>query len=155
LRHLVPEQLPANRTNIHRGHLVTRRLEAGLLIGLMAAGSVVLWIGIPLGWLWLASQLVETQQPQLGPYLLVLAGIVASIVLVSVVLVRLDRRFARLTGVADGPRLPLAWQRSVRGERGSQRRTTVLDVVMLLSVSAALVALAIWFFFFAHYSVIA
>jgi hypothetical protein len=69
---------------------VTRRLEAGALIALMPAGSVALWIGIPLGWLWLGSQLVETQQPQFGPYLLVLAGIVASILVVALVLVRLD-----------------------------------------------------------------
>lgn len=134
---------------------MSRRLEAGALIALMAAGSVALWIGIPIGWLWIASQLVETQQPQLGPYVLVLAGTVVSIALMAVALIWLDRRFARVVGMTDGPRVPLPWHRSMRGERGSQRRTTVLDAVMTISVSAALVVLAIWFFFFAHYSVIA
>jgi hypothetical protein len=133
----------------------SKRLEAAMLIALMAAGSVLLWIGVPVGWLWLASQLVETQQPQFGPYLLVLAGIAVSVLAISIALVRLDRRFAHLVGAADGPRVPLPWLRSLRGERGSGRRTTVLDVVMVTSVVGALVILAIWFFFFAHYTVIA
>jgi hypothetical protein len=134
---------------------MTRRLEAGVLVALMAAGSIVLWIGIPVGWLWLASQLVETQQPQFGPYLLVLAGTVGSILVLALVLVRLDRRFARVTGIGEGGRVPLPWHRSARGERGSLRRTTVLDLVMLISVGLALVVFCVWFFLFAHYPVIA
>jgi hypothetical protein len=51
---------------------MTRRLLAALLIGLMAVGSVVLWIGVPVGWLYVASQLTESSQPAMGPYVLVL-----------------------------------------------------------------------------------
>jgi hypothetical protein len=37
----------------------------------------------------------------------------------------------------------------MRGERTSQRRTTVLDLVMAISVGLALLALLVWFAAFA------
>ena len=45
-----------------------RRLLGALLIGLMAVGSVLLWIGVPVGWLYLASRLTDSPQPSMGPY---------------------------------------------------------------------------------------
>src|SRR5207302_11099892 len=39
------------------------------LIGLMMLGSVIMWLGIPLGWLWLASPLPNgVGNPSPGPY---------------------------------------------------------------------------------------
>ena len=40
-----------------------RRLVALILIALMAIGSIVLWLGIPVGWLYLVSRLVKSPQP--------------------------------------------------------------------------------------------
>ena len=40
---------------------------AVLLVLLMAAGSVVMWIGLPLGLIWLASALTDSSQPSMGP----------------------------------------------------------------------------------------
>jgi hypothetical protein len=60
-----------------------------------------------------------------------------------------------VTGLGEGRRVPLPWHRSARGERGSLGRTTVLDLVMLISVATALLVFCIWFLFFAHYPVIA
>ena len=37
----------------------------------------------------------------------------------------------------------------MRGERSVARRTTVLEFVMMCSVSSALLLFGIWFFFFA------
>ena len=46
------------------------------LIALMAFFSVMLWIGIPLGWLWIVSQVQSsTQAAGFGPYLMTIAGI--------------------------------------------------------------------------------
>ena len=42
------------------------------------------------------------------------------------------------------------WLKSMRGERGSTRRHTVLDVVMVISVARGWRALVVWFFLFAH-----
>ena len=47
--------------------LVAVGLIAILLVLMMAVGSVVLWIGIPVGWVWVASRTVKTSQPSLGP----------------------------------------------------------------------------------------
>jgi hypothetical protein len=132
--------------------LVTRPI-AVLLVLLMAVGSVVLWIGIPVGWVWVASRTVKTSQPTLGPYLLVLVATPLTMWLWGKLLFRLNDVYSRLTGQTSEVRTQLPWHKSMRGERGSGRQTTVLDLVMMISVSVALTAFAIWFFLFAGSSI--
>jgi hypothetical protein len=124
-----------------------------LLILMMAVGSVVLWIGIPVGWIWVASRTVKTSQPSLGPYLLVLFATPLSMWLWGRLLFRLNDLYSRLTGQSHEVRTQLPWHKSMRGERVSNRPTTVLDLVMIISVSVALTAFGIWFFFFAGSSI--
>jgi hypothetical protein len=120
-----------------------------VLVALMAVGSVVMWLGVPLGLIYAASKIASSSEPSLGPYLLVLIGLPIGMALVGKGLGMLDRAHQRLTGVGDeGPRRA-PWNRSLRGERVSTRRGGILDRVMLISVGAALVAMAIWFFGFA------
>jgi hypothetical protein len=126
-----------------------RALVAVLLIALMAIFSVVLWLGIPIGWLYLASRIAKSSQPSMGPYVLVLVGIPASMVVVGKLLSRLNRTYGALTGAAPAVRTRSAWMKSLRGERDSARPRTMLDVVMVWSVALALVCFAIWFFAFA------
>ena len=33
------------------------------------AGSITMWLGVPVGLIYLVSKLVDTQQPTMGPYL--------------------------------------------------------------------------------------
>jgi len=124
-------------------------LVRAVLILIMAVGSVAMWIAVPVGWLWLGSKLQQGTQPTLGPYILVLVGIVVSMVVIGKLLGALNRFYARITGTAGRTRVQLPWHKSMRGERGSGRQGTVLDVVMIVSVSIALVAFGIWFFVFA------
>ncbi len=126
-----------------------RRLLGALLIALMAVGSVLLWLGIPLGWLYLASRLVDSSQPSMGPYVLVLVGIPASMIVVGKLLSKLNRAYGQLTHTAPTGRTREAWLRSMRDGRDSGRQRTVLDVVMVWSVAVALLCFAIWFFVFA------
>ena len=126
-----------------------RILLAALLVALMAIGSVVLWLGIPVGWLYLASRIVKSSQPSLGPYVLVLVGIPVSMIVVGKALSRLNRAYGDVTGTTPTGRMRDPWMRSLRGERDSGRPRTVLDVVMVWSVALALLSLAIWFFVFA------
>lgn len=127
-----------------------RKLHAAFLILLMAAGSIAVWIAIPIGWLWIGSQIADSQQTSMGLYLLVMVGILVSVLAVAKGLGWLDRHYARVIGVPEGgPRLPLPWLRSMRGERGTGRRTSVLDIVMIGSVSIAGLAMAVWFLVFA------
>jgi hypothetical protein len=129
--------------------LAARRLAAAGLIALMAIGSILLWLGIPVGWLYLASRLVESSQPSMGPYVLVLVGIPASMVIVGKLLSTLNRAYGELTGTTPKMRMRNPWLRSMRGERDTGRPTTILEVVMVWSVSLALLCFAVWFFVFA------
>jgi hypothetical protein len=125
------------------------RVLAALLIALMAIGSIVLWLGIPLGWLYLVSRLVKSSQPSMGPYVLVLVGIPASMVVVGKLLSKLNRVYGDVTGTTPAGRTRAPWLRSLRGERDTARPRSVLDVVMIWSVALALLCFAVWFFVFA------
>ena len=120
------------------------------LIALMAFFSVMLWLGIPIGWLWIGSQVQSnTQSSGFGPYFLVLAGIGVSVFVVTKLLAWLNRTYARVSGAEDVVRVRPPWYRSMRGEDDSRPPRSVLDVVMVISVSIAVTAMTIWFFFFA------
>jgi len=120
-----------------------------MLVALMAFGSVVMWIGVPLGLVYAASKLAGSSDPSLGPYLLVLFGLPIGMALVGKGLGMLDRAHQQLTGIGDEGRYRGAWTRSLRGERGSTRRGGILDRVMVISVAVAALAFAIWFLAFA------
>jgi hypothetical protein len=129
------------------------RPAALLLVLLMAVGSVFLWLGIPFGWIWGVSHAVKTSQPTLGPYVVILIGLPLSMWIVGKLLFKLNHVYSRLTGQTHEVHVQLPWHRSMRGERVVQRPSTVLEVVMIVSVSLALLAFAIWFFFFAGSSI--
>ncbi|MCX6385287.1 MAG: hypothetical protein NTV40_01395 [Solirubrobacterales bacterium] len=76
----------------------SKRATAVLLIVAMAAGSLMLWIGIPLGWLYIVSQLQESTDPDMGAYLLVIVGIAVSMIAMVKVLSILNRTYLRVTG---------------------------------------------------------
>lgn len=120
-----------------------------LLILLMAIGSIAMWIVVPIFWIWLAGKMQQTSQPSLGPYLLILFGIPITMVVVAKILSQLNALYGRVTGQAPRVRMQMPWHKSMRGEREERKQATVLDIVMLVSVSIALVAFTIWFFAFA------
>jgi hypothetical protein len=120
-----------------------------LLIALMAFGSVLMWIGVPVGLVYLASRLADSPTPSMGPYLLILIGLPVGMVAVGKVLGALDRYHGRITGLDDGKPQQAAWMKSMRGERERKRPRSVLDTVMIISVAVALVLSAVWFFGFA------
>ena len=128
---------------------VATKPVALFLILLMAIGSVFLWIGIPVGWLYIASRMVKTSQPTLGPYLLVICGIPVTMVIVGKLLFKLDNVYSNLTGQESEVQFRPAWLKSMRGERTTTRKLTVLEMTMIISVSIALMAFGIWFFLFA------
>ena len=125
---------------------MTRRLEAGLIVTIMLIGAFSLWTVIPLGWLWIGSQLVGTQEPRLWAYFLVLVGIVISVVAVAKMLSLLNRRFLAIKGDDNyQAKVPLPWMESMRDER-HERRANVLDMVLVASAVMAGIAALAWFF---------
>jgi hypothetical protein len=129
--------------------VVGRKLLGALLIALMAIGSILLWLGIPVGWLYLVSRLVKSSQPSMGPYVLLIVGIPASMIVVGKALSKLNRVYGEVTGTTSTARVRSPWMKSMRGERDSGRQRTVLDVVMVWSVALALLCFGVWFFAFA------
>jgi heme/copper-type cytochrome/quinol oxidase subunit 2 len=104
---------------------------SGLLLVLMMLGAgLVLWIGVPVGWLWVGSQ-VQGATDSLGTAILVmLVGVVASIVAVVPILGWLNRKHLEL-----------------RAARGLDTHgQTALEAVMTVSVTIAVVAFVVWFF---------
>jgi hypothetical protein len=119
------------------------------LIALMAVGSIFLWIGIPVGWLWIGSQIQsDSGQASFGLYLGILLGIIVSMVVVGKFLWSLNGVYGRLTG-SEVVRVRMPWHRSLRGEGEGRQPRQILDVVMVVSVGTAGFAFLMWFLFFA------
>jgi len=122
--------------------------SAVALVVLMAIGSVLMWVGVPLGLVYAASRLADSPEPSLGPYLLVLIGLPVGMAIIGKGLGALDRVHTRITGTEVDQYRP-GWTRSMRGERHVSRRGGVLDKVMIVSVGVAVGVFAVWFFGFA------
>jgi hypothetical protein len=126
-----------------------RHLAGFGLVLVMAAGSVVMWLVSPVVWLWIASRMTSSSQPSLGPYLLVLVGMVLTAVVIGKFLGVVNRVHMRVTGRLTNKREHATWNRSMRGERKPSNDRGVLEQVMLISVGCALVLFGVWFFAFA------
>jgi hypothetical protein len=125
------------------------RLAAVALIVLMAVGSIVMWLGIPFGWIYVVSRSVESSQPSMGPYVLLFVAIPASMMVVGKLLASLNRYYGRVTRTEPEVRVTLPWHRSMRDERDAGHPRTILDVVMVVSVATAMTCFGAWFFLFA------
>jgi heme/copper-type cytochrome/quinol oxidase subunit 2 len=101
-----------------------------LLVLMMLGGGLLLWIGVPLGWLYIGSQ-VQGATDSVGTAILVmLVGVVVSIVAVVPILGWLNRKHLEL-----------------RAARGLDTHgQTALEAVMTVSVAVAVVVFVVWFF---------
>ena len=128
-----------------QGHLAARLA----IIALMALGSVALWIGDPVLWMWITSRLQSGTQAKMGPYVLALFGILLTAIAIGKSLSRLNRLYGEVTGTAPTVRIVVPWRRSYRGGRGededARMPVSLLDVVMVISVVLAVLALVAWF----------
>lgn len=128
---------------------MTRKVTAALIVAAMIVAAFTLWVGIPLGWLWIGSQLVDSSQPSMGPYMVVVVGIIASVVVDAMIISRLNRRYERVMGGTGPVRVQLPWLKSMRGEREKPRDVSVLDAIMVGTVAVAGLVLLLWFVFLA------
>ena len=104
-----------------------------LVVLIMLIGSLVLWIGAPLLWLWLGSQIEGATSSLGGSIAAAFLGAVLTIVLVAGLLSKLSNVY-----------------RANRRARGlDDPGHFVLEVVLVISASVALVAFVVWFLFLA------
>jgi hypothetical protein len=128
---------------------LSKKAAAAVLIVAMSVAALFLWVGIPIGWLWIGSQLVSSSQPSMGPYAVVAIGIIASVVIDAMILSRLNRTYQRVTDTDGQVRIQLPWLKSMRGEREAPRQTSVLDIILVGSVTLAGLSILLWWVFLA------
>jgi hypothetical protein len=106
---------------------------AAAVVLIMLIGSFVLWIGTPLLWLWVGSQ-IQGASGSLGTALAAMfVGVVVTIGVVSSILVWLSNAY-RSNCVARGMKDP---------------GHVVLEGVLVISAGVTVFVFAVWFFFFA------
>jgi len=128
--------------------LIRRRFETTLIIAAMFVGAFAIWTVVPLGWLWIASQIADNPRPALGPYMVVLFGVIGSIVAIAFTLSRLNRRYATITGRSHVRLEAPVWMRSMRDEERTLNMS-LLDAIIGASAVAAVLAGLVWFLLFA------
>jgi hypothetical protein len=112
--------------------LVRMGASAIVVVGTMLVGALVLWIGIPLAWLWIASQ-IQVATDSLGAAVgAAMLGVVLSIAAVVPALGWLSGKY-----------------RELREARGLEDTGNfMLEVVMVTSAGIAIVLFSAWFFLF-------
>jgi heme/copper-type cytochrome/quinol oxidase subunit 2 len=106
--------------------------SAILLVGMMFLGSLALWVGVPLGWLWIGAQ-IQAETRSIGVALLaMLVGILVSVAVLVSVLGWLARRHMEI--------------QELRGREIGE--TTPLEQVLVGSAVVAVIGFAVWFFGF-------
>jgi len=105
--------------------------SAVLLVAMMFLGSLVLWVGVPVAWLWIGSRLQENHSLSTAIGVMML-GMLVSIAVLLGVLSRLSRAHTE-----------------VQEQRGvPEGHTTALERVLVSSAIVAIVGFFVWFFGF-------
>jgi hypothetical protein len=106
---------------------------AFLVVLIMFIGSLVLWLGSPLAWLWIGSQ-IQGSTSSLGAALgTMFVGVIVTISALAMVLAKLSNIY-RANRVARGLDDPGHF---------------VLEGVLVVSAGVTLTAFVVWFFLFA------
>jgi heme/copper-type cytochrome/quinol oxidase subunit 2 len=101
------------------------------LIALMLLGCLFIFVGAPVLWLWIGSQVQASAS--VGTALMVaMLGAIATILLVAPALAWLNRKHVELREARDQP----------------IGRTSALEAMLVVSAAIAIVGFSIWFFGF-------
>lgn len=119
---------------VSKGRALARTGLSGLLnVVIMVVGGIVLWVGVPVGWLWVGSQ-VQGSTGSIGTALAVMmGGVLATVLPLAALLSWLGRR-----------------QEALREARGLPRQEhSVLERVLVVTAGVAVLAFTVWFLGFA------
>ncbi len=126
-----------------------RNAAAATVFLAMLLAAFSLWTLIPLGWVYIASKLSHSQFPSMGPYLVVIVGIIATVLVDAWLIGRLNDLYIRVTGSNKLVQQRPSWLKSMRDAAPVRGSVTVVEAVMISSVMLAGVALVTWFFLLA------
>jgi hypothetical protein len=123
-----------------------RNAAATAVFFAMLFAAFSLWTLIPLGWVYIASKLSRSQFPSIGPYMVVVVGIIVTVLFDAWLIGRLNDLYIRVTGSNRIVQGRPGWLKSMRDAAPVQNTVTVVEAVMMSSVLLAALALMIWFF---------
>jgi hypothetical protein len=126
-----------------------KNVAATVVFFAMLLAAFSLWTLIPLGWVYIASKLAKSQFPSMGPYLIVIIGIIATVLIDAWIIGRLNDLYVRVTGSNRLVQSRPGWLKSMRDTGPVHNSVTVVEAVMMCSVMLAGLALMIWFFLLA------
>jgi hypothetical protein len=108
------------------------------------AGVLVLGVGVPLLWVFIASLLSDTfLNLPLLPLLVMVTGLFVTYVVLAALVARFDKERA-----AMGP-ARMSWNRSLGAERNPESKTTQWERVFITTAIVMTFLFEIWFFVFA------
>jgi hypothetical protein len=115
-------------------------VAAGFLIAVMAIGSPILWVGVPIASSWAAAQLTADQTTHLQ---IAVPFAIAGMVLFARLLFWVNKLYLRIVarGIELEPEDEEGQPRFMRGP---------LEPILVFSLVVALIALTVWFFAFAE-----
>jgi hypothetical protein len=124
-----------------------RRARPVLWVPVFLLGVPLLGVAVPVGWLWIASQLQSGSNGgiELLPAAALVLGLPGTYVALTAVASRLDRR----TGARSRPRHRDAWTRSLSAERHAAPRSTPIEAVFVTTVVVVGVFSEVYLLFFA------
>jgi hypothetical protein len=110
-----------------------------------AACAALFGVGVPLAWVWIASQLQTTpgQATSQLAGLVVIAGPLASYLVLTLLV-------ARVSQPRDARPRRMTWNRSRDDVADKTRPITAFEQVILLAVMIVGATFEVWFLFFAH-----
>ncbi|MGH2975746.1 MAG: hypothetical protein ACRDLL_12885 [Solirubrobacterales bacterium] len=117
----------------------TNRLAPAFVLVVLGVATLVFWIGIPIGGLWLLSKLTDSWN---GHFLLSLVSIPTAMALFSPALLWLNWLYLRTTGALGGEEDAEVQRRRLAGP---------LELFLTAGMVIAVIALIAWFFFLAKY----
>lgn len=123
-----------------------RNVAATAVFFAMLLAAFSLWTLIPLGWVYIASKLAKSQFPSIGPYMIVVVGIIVTVLVDAWIIGRLNDLYVRLTGSNRLVQSRPGWLKSMRDAGPVHNSVTVVEAVMMSSVMLAALALMVWFF---------
>jgi multisubunit Na+/H+ antiporter MnhC subunit len=110
------------------GDILRAGASALIVVLIMIFGSLVLWIGVPVGWLWIGSQ-IQGSTGNVGTAIgAMFLGVLVSVVILAMGLGWLNRRYMEL-----------------RRARGLQDTASPLERVMVITAAIAVVGFTVWF----------
>src|ERR1700742_2717647 len=114
-----------------------RNLAATAVFFAMLFAAFSLWTLIPLGWVYIASKLAKSQFPSIGPYMIVIVGIIATVLIDAWLIGRLNDLYIRVTGSNRLVQSRPGWLKSMRDTGPVHNSVTVVEAGMMPSVILA------------------